>query len=196
MAPPSHLPSLAEQGRLIGDLRALIAARGFVPFVAAPLLEPTPAHFPDRWRPDVLGVERLGRRLLGYVGLPELDVEVELYAAEAKVKKLDQYGNSAATTHKGAAAWFAGIVEGKCLFGAAADGLDAPDRLAGVMAHEVAHAYRHRHHLDLRDRNVEEPLTDLTTIYLGFGLLTTNASYRYRASGELLGAYTRTQSVG
>ena len=58
MAPPSHLPTFAEQGQLIGDLRNLIAARGFVPFVAAPILAPSPAHFPDRWRADVLGVER------------------------------------------------------------------------------------------------------------------------------------------
>ena len=79
------------------------------------------------------------------------------------------------------------------MFGANATKLDSPDVLAGVMAHEVAHAFRHRHGLNLRKREVEEPLTDLTTIYLGFGILTTNAAYRYRASGEMQGAYTRTQ---
>jgi hypothetical protein len=52
------------------------------------------------------------------------------------------------------------------------------------MAHEIAHAYRRFHRLEVRDRDEEERLTDLTTVYLGTGILTTNAAYRYRASGS------------
>jgi hypothetical protein len=118
---------------------------------------------------------------------------VELYDSEPAIKKLAADGSASAWTHRGAAAWFAGIEEGRCLFGADARKLATPDLLAGVMAHEVAHAYRRAHRLEVADRQVEEPLTDLTTVFLGFGLLTTNASYRFRKQGELLGAYTRTE---
>jgi hypothetical protein len=181
------------QDYLIRELTALIHAHGFAPFVSAPLLEPRAAHFPDRWRPDELGVERLARRLLTYAGLPDLDVDVELFESEIAVEKLAADGSVADWSHQGAAAWFDGIHEGRCRFGANTAKLATPDVLVGVMAHEVAHAFRHRHGLNLSKREVEEPLTDLTTVYLGFGVLTTNASYRYRASGEMRGAYTRTE---
>jgi hypothetical protein len=61
------------------------------------------------------------------------------------------------------------------------------------MGHEVAHAYRSHHRLQVDDRDREELLTDLTTIYLGFGILSVNNSYRFRKSGSLEGslAYTR-----
>jgi hypothetical protein len=161
------LPPLVEQGKLIQDLRHLIGAGGFEPFVAAPLLEPRAAHFPDHWRADALGVERLARRLLEYAGLGKLDVAVTLQPDDR------------------AMGWFSGIEDGRCHVGADPRMLATPDWLAGVMAHETAHAYRHAHGLAIADKAIEEPLTDLTTIYLGFGVLTANASYRYRAGGGL-----------
>ncbi|HLK90683.1 MAG TPA: hypothetical protein VKZ18_12350 [Polyangia bacterium] len=188
-----NLPPEQVQAYLIRELTALIQLHGAAPFVSAPLLEPRPEHFPDPWRADELGVERLALRLLDYAGLAELGVEVEIFTGEVDVKKVAPDGTASSWSHKGAAAWFAGIHEGRCVFGASATKLKSPDVLAGVMAHEIAHAFRHRHGLNLRKREVEEPLTDLTTIYLGFGILTTNASYRYRAGGGMQGAYTRTQ---
>jgi hypothetical protein len=70
---------------------------------------------------------------------------------------------------KGTAGWFAEIKDGRAIF--------------GVMAHEVAHAWRNEEHLVADAREREEPLTDLTTIYLGFGVLSTNSTDRYRSSG-------------
>jgi hypothetical protein len=188
-----NLPPEQVQAYLIRELTALLQLRGSAPFVSAPLLEPRSEHFPDQWRADELGVERLALRLLGYAGLSDLGVEVELFAGEIEVESVAGDGTAAAWSHHGAAAWFAGIEDGRCLFGANAAKLDSPEVLAGVMAHEVAHAFRHHHGLNLRKREVEEPLTDLTTIYLGFGILTTNVSYRYRASGGMQGSYTRTE---
>jgi hypothetical protein len=187
------LLSQGAQAYLIRELTSLVHARGFAPFVSAPLLEPRPEHFPDPWRGDELGVARLARRLLTYAGLPDLKVEVELFESEVEIEKVGTDGRASSWSHRGAAAWFAGIDHGRCLFGADARKLATPDVLVGVMAHEVAHAFRHQHELALSKREVEEPLTDLTTIYLGFGVLTTNGSYRYRQGGELMGAYTRTE---
>jgi hypothetical protein len=55
--------------------------------------------------------------------------------------------------------------------------------VVAAMAHEVAHAFRRFHALEVEDRDVEERLTDLTTVYLGFGVLTTNAALRHRSEG-------------
>jgi hypothetical protein len=58
--------------------------------------------------------------------------------------------------------------------------------MAGVMSHEVTHAYRAHH--GLRDSSIEdsaeELLTDVTSVYLGFGVLAANNSYRFRSSGS------------
>jgi hypothetical protein len=89
-------------------------------------------------------------------------------------------------SHKeGAAAWFGSIDDGTLHFGIEVDGLKDAEPLAGTLSHEVAHAFRHDHGLQVRSTDLEEKLTDLTTVYMGFGILTTNAAYRYRAKGDL-----------
>lgn len=188
-----YLPPLAEQGRLIRDLKGLIDAQGFETFVSAPLLEPRPEHFPDPWRADGLGVERLARRLLTYAGLAQMEVDVELFESETKVRAVDAAGRATSWSHRGAIAWFAGIDGTRCYFGADVTRLATPDFLVGIMAHEVAHAFRRFHHREARDRQTEEELTDLTTVYLGFGILSTNASYRYRQQGEFVGTGVATR---
>jgi hypothetical protein len=62
-------------------------------------------------------------------------------------------------------------------------GVERKQAAVGVMAHEVAHAWRNEKHLVADAREREELLTDLTTIYLGFGVLSTNSTDRYRSSG-------------
>ncbi len=52
------------------------------------------------------------------------------------------------------------------------------------MCHEVAHAFRDRHGIALPDPEEDEPLTDLTSVYLGFGILFANITARYEASGN------------
>jgi len=180
------LPSLLEQSTLIKQLASLVEARGFEPLVSAPLLEPTSKHFPDAWRADALGVERLARRLLAYAGLPDLGVDVDLFEGS--------HPSDWRSNHKDTAAWFAGIADRRCHFGTNALQFAEPELLPAIMAHEVAHAYRRWHKLEVFDRDTEERLTDLTTIYLGFGILTTNGSYRYRKRGGLIGGnYVRTE---
>jgi len=80
---------------------------------------------------------------------------------------------------------FVGIDGNTCRFGAAKHNLGDPESIVGVMCHEVAHAYRAFHDLNEPDSTLEEELTDLTTVYLGFGLITTNSSLLYRTSGDL-----------
>jgi len=68
-----------------------------------------------------------------------------------------------------------------------------PEALVATLCHEVAHAWRHSHRLAVEDRAQEERLTDATTVYLGFGLLTTNGAYAYRSLGEVSGGYAITR---
>jgi hypothetical protein len=173
------LPAPLEREWLWAALQTLIESRGEEPFLRAPILLPTDEWFPDRWSADEHGVGRLAKRLLGYAGLGQLGVDVRVFTEATEVREVGLDGRAAATSHAGAAAWFAGIRGGTCLFGAESSQLDDAVGIVGSMAHEIAHAFRRSHRLEHRDRELEEKLTDVTTIYLGFGVLTTAASARY-----------------
>ncbi len=187
MASPPLEPE--ERVWLIERSAELIAAAGWERYVRAPLVLPDEQSFPDAWTPDARGLRRLALRLLAYAGLDQLDVEIEVFEGEKKIE-LDAYGIERVTGHEGAAAWFAGIEEGVCLFGCEVDQLDDSIGVVGAMAHEVAHAFRRFHGLEVEDRELEERLTDLTTVYLGFGVISTNAALRHRSfrpGGDLFG---------
>lgn len=175
------------RGWLLAELREIIAAGGAETFVTAPILEPTPRDFPDAFEPNEQGVRVLLRRILDYAGLQDLGVELDTFSQPDAVRELDEHGQAKAWGHEGAAAWFAGIDGRECHFGIAEERINEPTILVGTLCHEVAHAWRNFHHIRAADGEIEERLTDLTTVYLGFGLLTTNAAYVYRQSGELTG---------
>ena len=107
---------------------------------------------------------------------------------------MTQAGRLVPTLESTAAAWFGGIDGDSCWFGLNVDQLDDPEQLVGTLCHEVAHAYRAYHGLTVSSQDIEEALTDLTTVYLGFGVLTTNNTYRYRTSGHFQGAFVTFQT--
>jgi hypothetical protein len=183
----ADLLSEGDRGWLIGELRNLVGVCGAQRFLEAPILEPTPGDFPDAFEPSKRGVRVLLRRILDAAGLPALDVALDTFSQPDEVRELDAHGRAKAWGHEGAAAWFAGIEGGVCHFGVAEERVGEPAVLVGTLCHEVAHAWRSFHQVWIADRDVEERLTDLTTVYLGFGILTTNAAYVYRQSGELTG---------
>jgi hypothetical protein len=166
------LPGEREQGAVVDNLAAIIDAQGFETFVAAPLVEPDARFFPDPWEPSARGVRALALRLLRYAGGDHRDARVTLYGE-----------SRGCNAHEGAVAWFSGIKDGTCVFGVHMSQLREHDAIVGTLCHEVAHAYRAWTGLMETDDPLEEQKTDLTTVYLGFGLLTTNNTYRFRKQG-------------
>ncbi|NMO15194.1 hypothetical protein HPC49_01315 [Pyxidicoccus fallax] len=187
----SHLlPTEDERTKLLEALGELVDQRGHATLVRAPIVRPNPAFFPDAWTPDGEGVRAMALRLMSHAGLGAFDVHVTLFANEAQPQYTASVGGVGTSHHKeGAAAWFAGFEGDTCLFGVDEAQLEDAEQLVGCLAHEVAHAYRYLHGLMvMEDRQHEEQLTDLTTIFLGFGLLTTNNTFRSRSSGAVVGA--------
>lgn len=185
-----YLPPVEEQQWLLDALADLVKRRGVGPLVSRPILLPTPECFPDPWTADARGARRLCQRLLLYAGLEALRAEVVTFTnpteAETGIGTLGGY----TIKHKseGAVAWFAGIEDGRCLFGVDTNQLSESAAVVGTMCHEIAHAYRAYHHLMHSDRDEEELLTDVTTIFLGFGVLTANSSDLHRSGGGFDGA--------
>jgi hypothetical protein len=172
------LPTTVEQEWIVVALASLIREHGHEPFVAGPIVRPDREHFPESKGLAAYVLDRATRRILQYAGMGDLDVSFEIFTEGDP-----RYAGLEAGCHS-TAAYFAGIENGCCLFGLNMQGSGDAEYLAGVMCHEVGHAYRRKHGLEVEDRDEEERLTDLTAAYLGFGILAANNAWRYRASGD------------
>jgi hypothetical protein len=172
------LPDGAEADYLIQGLARLIELQGAEPFVAAPLLLAEPRYFPEAIASRAEGVATLLRRLLAYAGLSPTRIDVEIYDEARSALIVDD-----AEPHAGAAAWFMGIADGVYRFGVRESELRDEQALIGTLGHEVAHAYRSEHRLMVPTTSIEEQLTDLTTVYLGFGAFTLESSFQFKTGG-------------
>jgi hypothetical protein len=160
----------SDKGWLTTEMAKLIERAGLDSYVAAPLVEATDRWFPEEWHPDDGGVARLAKRVFDIAQLADIEIATEL--TENTLER------GIVVTH----------VDGSSIK------LDVDPRYLTdpltIISHLVSLAavvFRVRHDLEDADHDNERRLIDLTTIYLGFGILTTNAAYRYRASGEMRG---------
>jgi hypothetical protein len=181
------LPGDEEQEALLAALGEIVATQGPERLLRGPL-EPTPHFFPDRWRPDLDGARSVLRRVMAYAGLDDLACEIE--SGAGVTRQLPELPGDRSTHTAGAAAWFYGIADGVAWFGVDRRALEDPEQVVAALCHESAHAFRRRRGLE-GDPETEELRTDVTTVFLGFGILTTNASSRMRTKGELVGSMVR-----
>lgn len=177
------LPTGRERRWLDDALGTLIRTRGPEPLVSMPIVEPSREYFPDRWAYSHRGLDRLARRLMQYARLEHLDVAIGTF--DDFEDRQDRFGEDPGGLH--VAAMFLGIEDSTCYFAFNESSPSSEESTAGIMAHEVAHAYRAFHGLVTGDRNEEELLTDVTTVYLGFGILAANNAFRFRTSGWIEG---------
>jgi hypothetical protein len=173
------VPDGEHRDRLLDALAHLIRRRGFETFVSAPILLPRSEYFPERWERDVTSARRLLRRLMHYAGLGEFGVSLQTW--HERPLMLGPVGVQHTGDH--AAAWFAGFRDGSFEFGLEKEQLRHEESLVAALGHEVAHAYRDHHGLVIRDRDLEEKLTDLTCVYLGFGAFALTASHSVQTGG-------------
>lgn len=170
------LPSQDERRSLLDQLALLLQARGAAPFLLAPLLEPSPRFFPDRWQGGDGSLRRLVRRLLGYAGLGHLRVEVAIYDADP-ARRGEVLGKPASPRGLDLVVWLAGYERDLVKVGAESSAMVDPHTIVAAAARVVAHLYRR--HFNLPTADAFDPRIDLTGVFLGFGLLTADAALRY-----------------
>ena len=167
------VPPEEDRAWIHEHLRVLIQERGTEAFLTAKLLEPTSRTFPDRFTGDIGSAKRLLRRLLAAASMANVPFEVDEDDADE--------GAVLGGFHvHDAAAWFSGLEDGVLQFGVSRATMQDEEGIVGVLCHEVAHAYRARHDLIFFDADEEELQTDLTTVFLGFGLLTADLTDQYQ----------------
>lgn len=164
----------ADEEKLFDELAGLLATNGVADFVFAPILLPTHHFFPDAWRGDLRSAEVMLRRLMAHARLSSLPFSLRLDTDPGWTED-----ESYEPPHRDAAAFFAGVNEfGTYLFGIRAAHLGEPMALAGILAHETAHAWRFRRDITQTHDATEERLTDLSSLFLGFGVLACAIAHR------------------
>jgi hypothetical protein len=169
-------PDFDVRERLLDALARVGKSVGWDAFVSNPILTPEPKWFPDEWSPDYRGVRRLSTRLLRYVGL---DHQVKVAVEEPPEDHV--------------AAWFSGLDDDTCWFGIDPRQLEREDSFVAALCHESCHALRRHHEIELSHRDREEEATDLTGVFVGFGVLLLNAADQYATSGHLVGTMVYTK---
>jgi hypothetical protein len=165
------LPTAAERNALRADTAALIANAGFSPYVSHSIVAPTDQFFPDTWHADDDSVARLARRVFDYAGITDIAISVD-----STVEPQSKVG-----------VWALQLDKATLELGSDHDHLKDPIAIISTFARYAAIVFRLRHDIAAETDEVENRAVDATTVYLGFGIVTTNAAYRYRASGELRG---------
>ncbi|HET9172220.1 MAG TPA: hypothetical protein VFN97_22525 [Actinospica sp.] len=154
------------------------------PALRGPVVEPTAAFFPEPYTgspADALRVVDRVRALMG-IGADRVEVELTVDGMSCDLAGMPP--------HRTRRAIVAGHYERRGDRGLIridpAQARDAP-RLVAVAAHELCHELLlGRGGLPGADGEDHEPLTDLLTVYTGFGIFTANAAFRfesYRAGG-------------
>ncbi|MCC6526155.1 MAG: hypothetical protein IT373_26140 [Polyangiaceae bacterium] len=192
------VPPPEEQDRLVAGMAHLMRRLGHEPFVAGPLFQPTAEDFPEPLRATRRSVRELLGRLMSYAGLGALRIDLATFDSAQPFVELRDDGTVVQSPHN-TAAWFTGIEGDTARFGVDLQQLDDIEKLAGILCHEVAHAFRSAHGVVVTTRSVEEELTDLTTVYLGFGIFTVNNSYLHRSrriAGSMMSHEIRRQELG
>ena len=169
------IPSEDEQIWLIQNLANLCTAMNINSMLECPIIEANSTFFPDKMANDTTFAEIILRRLMGYANLSALKYNLTID------NRTDQ------TESDDPAAWFCGIEDGIACFGLNCRAMISEFQIVSSLAHEVTHAYRHYYQLTVEDQHEEELLTDLTMVFLGFGLIFLQGAIGYESKVDVIG---------
>jgi len=145
----------------------------------ATVILPTDEFFPDPWDSSKAAITALFRRVCRYTGVNPDKVELEIIPDTSELlEMLPAYcmnnQNGLAGLH------FGGNSEERPLVALRQSLLKDPLAAVATLAHELSHVILlDGGHLQREDEEME-PLTDLTTVYLGLGVFSANASRNFR----------------
>jgi hypothetical protein len=143
----------------------------------ATVVLPTPEYFPDPYDRSEAALQSMFERVAAYMRLNPTEIDVNLFASADKVT-LDlapfAYGKTS-----GAAGLYHHDLAERPHISINESKLKDPMALVAVLAHELGHIILLRPGLVARDAADMEPLNDLLTVFLGFGIFTANSAFRF-----------------
>lgn len=177
------LPITPEQRlRIDESFLRLAALLGAHRLLEAAVILPTPEHFPDPYDRSEASLQRLFHRVATQMQVNPNDVDVTVFTSEdGLTRELVPFysgrtsGAAGLYHHNPADATHISINEGE---------LKDPARLLAVLSHELGHVILLRPGLIDRDDPYMEPLNDLLTVFLGFGIFTANAAFQFEQHSD------------
>jgi hypothetical protein len=177
------LPITAEQQSRIDDsflrLAALLSAHRLL---QATVVLPTPEYFPDPYDRSEVSLQRMFHRVATLMQVDPTDIDVKLFASG------DDLTRDLVPFYSGATSGAAGLYHhdpaDRPRISINEGQLNDPMALVAVLAHELGHIILLRPGLIERDDPYMEPLNDLLTVFLGFGIFTANAAFRFEQHSD------------
>lgn len=179
----SKLPITPEQQqRIDGAFLRLAALLGAHRLLEATVVLPTSQHFPDPYDRSEISLQRMFHRVAVHMQVNPADVDVTLFASGHDLTRnlVPFYSGSSS----GAAGLYHHDPTERPRISIDEAQLKDPVALVAVLAHELGHIILLRPGLIDRDDPYMEPLNDLLTVFLGFGIFTANAAFRFEQHSD------------
>jgi hypothetical protein len=145
----------------------------------AEVILPTAEHFPDYYDGTEETLEALFGRLCGYMRVDRASIELEVLPDEtAELRELLPFWRS--NSERCAGLFIHPENSSRMVIAVHGAKLKDPLVLVATLAHELSHAVLLGGKLVNRNEADMEPLTDLLTVFLGFGVFTANTAARFQ----------------
>jgi hypothetical protein len=173
------LPITSEQQRWVdSSFLRLAAILGSQRLLQATVVLPTPEHFPDPYDGSETALQHIFERVATVMQVDPSDIEVTLFAGADDIsKRLIPFWEGPTS---GAAGLYHHDPTAKPHISINEKQLKDPMALVAVLAHELGHIILLRPGLVPRDDSDMEPLNDLLTVFLGFGIFTANSAFYFK----------------
>jgi hypothetical protein len=139
---------------------------------------PIQEHFPDPYDQSEDALRRMVNRVAGTMHVDPSQIDVELFESEYEVSRtlVPFFSGEGSTAPAGL---YFHTPEERQSIAVNASELKDPTALVAVLAHEIGHVILLRPGRVKRDEPDMEPLNDLLTIFLGFGVFTANSAFQF-----------------
>ena len=138
---------------------------------------PLPEDFPDRYDGSEDALSAMFARVAKGMRIDPASVQVNLFDDTVETtRSLTRFGSG---SNNGAGGLYWHTPDGQALIEVKRSQLKDPLKLVAVLAHELCHVILLRPGLVGREEPDMEPLTDLATVFLGFGVFSANAAFQF-----------------
>src|SRR5215471_18814913 len=144
----------------------------------AEVVLPTPEHFPDPYERTEEDADNMFQRICQYMRVDRSTIDLEVFPDEAReLAKVVPYWSSQSGGCAGL--YTRDDDSSRMIVALKATQLNDPLALVATLAHELGHVILLGGELISRDVPEMEPLTDLLTVFLGFGVFNANTAARF-----------------
>jgi hypothetical protein len=154
-------------GHMLGEGRMLHAT----------VVLPSDEFFSDPFEKSAAGLDRIFRRVCGYMQVDPSELDVEMIPDHSELfedlPEFSRHSNDPAGLH------FGKTHRERALIAIKQDQLKDPLCLVATIAHELCHVILLDEDRMSRATPDLEPMTDLATVFLGMGIFTANAAQRF-----------------